>query len=112
MKLAKAQLDLEYSRIVADIDGRVGKAELTEGNLVNAGGSDPLLTTIVSVDPIRIFFNVDERSMQAYAKKLGLPVGENLSDLLSNLRDRPSDVQYSRSMAKRVSRQRRHAAVR
>ena len=37
-----AKLDLEYSKITADIDGRVGKSELSEGNLVNAGGSDPL----------------------------------------------------------------------
>ena len=47
------------------------RRRLTEGNLVNAGGSDPLLTTIVSVDPIRIYFNVDERSMQRYAKSIG-----------------------------------------
>ena len=70
-EINRAKLDLEYSRITADIDGRVGKAEMTEGNLVNAGGSDPLLTTIVSVDPIRIYFNVDERSMQRYAKGIG-----------------------------------------
>ena len=70
-EIVTAELDLEYSRITADIDGRVSKAEMTEGNLVNAGGSDPLLTTIVSVDPIRINFNVDERSMQRYAKSIG-----------------------------------------
>ena len=70
-EIARAKLDLEYSRITADIAGRVSKAEMTEGNLVNAGGSDPLLTTIVSVDPIRINFNVDERSMLRYAKSIG-----------------------------------------
>lgn len=61
-------LDLEYSRITAPIDGRVGRAMLTEGNLVNAGGSDPLLTTIVSIDPIYAYFDVDERSLQRYQK--------------------------------------------
>ena len=40
------------------------KRMLTEGNLVNAGGSDPLLTTIVAIDPIYVDFNVDERAMQ------------------------------------------------
>src|SRR6185436_9586935 len=70
-EIDRAKLELEYSRITADIDGRVSKAELTAGNLVNAGGSDPLLTTIVSVNPIRIYFNVDERSMQRYAKGIG-----------------------------------------
>ncbi len=89
-----AKLDLEYSRITADIDGRVGKSELSAGNLVNAGGSDPLLTTLVSVDPIRIYFNIDERSMQRYAKSIGA-AGGNLSDLLANLRDRKSKFSFA-----------------
>jgi RND family efflux transporter MFP subunit len=41
---------------------------LTVGNLVNAGGSDPLLATIVAVDPIYAYFYVDERSLQRYQK--------------------------------------------
>ena len=90
-EIDRAELDLEYSRITADIDGRVSKAELTEGNLVNAGGSDPLLTTIVSVDPIRIYFNVDERSMQRYAKSIGA-AGGSLVDLLANMKDRKATV--------------------
>ena len=53
-EVTRAKLEKEYSEITADIGGRIGKADLTEGNLVNAGGSDPLLTTIVSTDPIRI----------------------------------------------------------
>jgi RND family efflux transporter MFP subunit len=83
----QAKLDLEYSRISADIGGRIGRAELTEGNLVNAGGSDPLLTTIVSTDPIRVYFNVDERSLQFYARgvKAG---GKNVTELLAALRDK------------------------
>jgi multidrug efflux system membrane fusion protein len=92
-EINRTELDLEYSKITADIDGRVGKAELTEGNLVNAGGSDPLLTTIVSVDPIRIHFNVDERSMQRYAKSVGAS-GESLSDLLANMKDRQVSFRF------------------
>ena len=46
--------------------GKIGKANLVEGNLVNAGGSDPVLTTIVAIDPIYVDFNVDERAMQRY----------------------------------------------
>ncbi len=87
-------LELEYSRITADINGRVSKAELTEGNLVNAGGSDPLLTTIVSVDPILIYFNVDERSMQRYAKSVGAE-GGSLSDLLANMKDRKARFEFA-----------------
>lgn len=93
-EIVSKELDLEYSQIAADIDGRVGKAELREGNLVNAGGSDPLLTTIVSVDPIQIYFNVDERSMQRYAKNVGAR-GENLSDLLANMADRHAKFTFA-----------------
>jgi RND family efflux transporter MFP subunit len=88
------ELDLEYSRITADIDGRVSKAQMSEGNLVNAGGSDPLLTTIVSVDPIQVYFNVDERSMQRYAKSVGAR-GEKLSDLLANMKDRNTKFSFA-----------------
>jgi RND family efflux transporter MFP subunit len=88
------KLDLEYSRITADLDGRVSKSELSEGNLVNAGGSDPLLTTIVSVDPIQVNFNVDERSMQRYAKSVGAS-GKNLSDLLANMKDRKATFTFA-----------------
>jgi RND family efflux transporter MFP subunit len=63
------KLDLEYSRITAAIDGRIGRAQLTEGNLVNAGGTDPVLTTILALDPIYVYFNVDERSLQRYQKE-------------------------------------------
>lgn len=93
-EIDRAKLDLEYSRVTADIDGRVGKAELTEGNLVNAGGSDPLLTTIVSVDPVRIFFNVDERSMLRYAQGVGAR-GGSLTDLLATLKDQQAKFAFA-----------------
>jgi membrane fusion protein, multidrug efflux system len=67
-EIVRASLDLEYSKITAPISGRIGRAMLTEGNLVNAGGSDPLLTTIVSVDPVYVYFTVDERALQRYQK--------------------------------------------
>jgi RND family efflux transporter MFP subunit len=63
------ELDLEFSQIKAQITGRIDRAELTEGNLVNAGGSDPLLTTIVATDPMYVNFSVDERSLQRYMKE-------------------------------------------
>ena len=83
-EVEKANLDLEYCHITADIKGRIGKAELTEGNLVNAGGSDPLLTTIVSTDPIRVYFNIDERALQEYARGVKAQ-GRNMTELLSAL---------------------------
>ena len=93
-QIARAKLDLEYSRITADIGGRISKAELTEGNLVNAGGSDPLLTTIVSLDPVRLYFNVDERSLQRYAKNLGAS-GRKLTDVLAALKDAKSNFTFA-----------------
>jgi RND family efflux transporter MFP subunit len=67
-EVERNKLDLEYSRITAPISGRIGRAALTEGNLVNAGGSETLLTTIVTIDPIYVYFNVDERALQRYQK--------------------------------------------
>jgi RND family efflux transporter MFP subunit len=60
--------ELDYATIRAEISGRIGRALMTQGNLVNAGGSDPLLTTITKVNPMSVYFNVDERALQRYAK--------------------------------------------
>jgi RND family efflux transporter MFP subunit len=59
-------LDLEYSLITAPISGRLSRALLTKGNLVDAGGTDPLLTTIVSVDPVQVYFDIPERLVLKY----------------------------------------------
>ena len=67
-EVTRKSLDLEYSRITAPIAGRIGRAMLTVGNLVNAVGTDPVLATIVSVDPVHVYFDVDERSLQRYMK--------------------------------------------
>ena len=69
-EITRKQLDVEYARITAPIGGRISRAQLTEGNFVNAGGSDPVLTSIVSIDPIYLYFNIDERSLQRYQKTL------------------------------------------
>ncbi len=76
----RIRLDLEYSRITAPISGRIGRAMLTEGNLVNAGGSDPVLTTIVAADLIHVYFRVDERSLQRYKKMSEAPKPDDKKD--------------------------------
>lgn len=68
-EVKRRELDLDYARITAQISGKIGRAMLTAGNLVNAGGSDPLLTTIVAVDPIRVYFAVDERALLEYRNR-------------------------------------------
>jgi RND family efflux transporter MFP subunit len=64
--LEVAQLNLDFTRVTAPITGRISKAAVTAGNLVNGGsGAATLLTTIVSVDPIYVSFEGDE---QVYLK--------------------------------------------
>lgn len=58
--LSQAKLDLEYAHISAPISGRVGRAELTTGNVVDAGVNAPVLTQIVANDKLYAEFNVDE----------------------------------------------------
>ena len=62
--LDSARLDLEYTQVRAPIDGRVSRALLTAGNYVNGvAGSATVLTTIVSVDPVYAYADVDENSL-------------------------------------------------
>ncbi len=63
------QLDLTYSKILSPIKGKISRALLDAGNLVNAGGSDPLLTTVVSIDPMFVYFFIDERALLEYRQK-------------------------------------------
>jgi len=55
-----AQLNLGYTQVRAPVSGRVGKLEVTVGNLVAAGPGAPVLTTLVSVSPIYASFDADE----------------------------------------------------
>jgi RND family efflux transporter MFP subunit len=59
--VASRQLDLEYTKVTAPISGRVSRYVVTVGNLLQAGElGGTLLTTIVSVDPMYVYFDVDE----------------------------------------------------
>lgn len=69
----QAKLDLDFCRVTAPIDGKISRTQVTVGNLINAGGGDMLLTTIVSVDPMYVYFDVDERSLLRYRT---MPRGE------------------------------------
>ena len=68
--LDAAQLNLDYTEIKAPVAGRVGKLEITVGNLVPAGPGAPVLTTLVSVDPIYASFNADEEVVMRALKGL------------------------------------------
>jgi len=87
-----AELNLEWTRVVAPIDGRISDRKVDAGNLVNGGsGSTTLLTTIVTTDPIHFIFEVSEADYLRYmrlaeggkrvsSREAGNPVRIRLSD--------------------------------
>ena len=65
--LRAAELNLEFTQVTSPISGRVGRAIVTEGNLVSSGpGEATLLTTVVSLDPVYAYFDADEQIFLKY----------------------------------------------
>jgi RND family efflux transporter MFP subunit len=59
-----SQLDVEFCRVTAPVSGRVGRALITVGNVVSGmPGAASLLTTIVSVDPVHVYADIDENTL-------------------------------------------------
>jgi RND family efflux transporter MFP subunit len=78
-QLAKARLDLGFTSVTAPITGRASRAEVTAGNLVVVGASGgPVLTKIVSLDPVWVYFDIDEPSLlrlrESELRRTGHPV--------------------------------------
>jgi membrane fusion protein, multidrug efflux system len=72
--LKRAKLDLEFTRVMSPIDGRIGRKLVTEGNLITGGDTGAtVLTTVVSLDPIYFYFNIDE---QTYLKNARLRLAD------------------------------------
>ncbi|MCD7098802.1 efflux RND transporter periplasmic adaptor subunit [Stenotrophomonas sp. MMGLT7] len=63
-----ARLNLEFTQVRAPIDGRAGRAMVTAGNLVSAGDSASVLTTLVSQDTVFVYFDADEGTFLRYAQ--------------------------------------------
>ncbi|WP_426508873.1 efflux RND transporter periplasmic adaptor subunit [Serratia proteamaculans] len=61
-----AQLNLDFTRVIAPIDGRASRAMITAGNLVTTGDSASVLTTLVSLDKVYVYFDVDEATFLRY----------------------------------------------
>ena len=57
--LAAARLNLDFTKVRSPIDGRVSNAKVTPGNLVT---SSDVLTSVVSVNPVYVYFDVDEQT--------------------------------------------------
>jgi len=65
--LKAAQLNIEFTHVLAPITGRVGRHLVSVGNLVQGSeGGATLLTSIVSLDPIYIYFDMDEATYLKY----------------------------------------------
>jgi len=60
--VAARQLDVEYTKVIAPVSGRVSRYVVTVGNLIRSGDQSggTLLTTVVSVDPMYVYFDADE----------------------------------------------------
>lgn len=85
--LRTARLDLSYTDIRAPVSGRIGRLEVTEGNLVSAGAGSPVLARMVSVDPIYATFDADETAVERLLRSAGgldradaVPVEMDLAD--------------------------------
>ncbi|HAS1107293.1 TPA: efflux RND transporter periplasmic adaptor subunit [Enterobacter cloacae] len=63
-----AQLNLDFTKVTAPIDGRASRALITSGNLVTAGDSASVLTTLVSQKTVYVYFDVDESTYLHYQK--------------------------------------------
>jgi RND family efflux transporter MFP subunit len=79
----QAELDLQFTELRAPVTGRIGDRRVAPGNLVTGGttGNTTLLATIVSIDPIRFEFSVDEGAFLRYARltNSGKETGSRLS---------------------------------
>ena len=87
--LERAEIDLDYAFVKAPISGKISRAEVTEGNLVQAGPGAPLLTSVVSDEKVYVDFEVDERtyinSVQAQPKASDKKIPVRI-ELLGNAR--------------------------
>lgn len=81
--LQSAELNLSYTEIRAPITGRVGKIEITAGNLIAAGPSSPILTRLVSLSPIYASFEADEQIVSGILAEL--PEGVNARNFLDRV---------------------------
>ena len=79
--LQTARLDLEYTEVRAPVAGRIGKLEITMGNLIAAGPGAPVLTTLVSVDPIYAAFDANEHVVTSALAGLRASGDGNRADL-------------------------------
>ncbi len=69
--LERAQLDLDYSLIASPLTGRISRTKVDPGNLIQGQGQSTLLTNVVTLDPIYVYFDVDELTMLRLVRRKG-----------------------------------------
>ena len=74
--VANAEIDLDYAHVKAPISGKISRAEITEGNLVESGSSAPLLTSIVANDQLYVDFEIDENTYLSTVQTTGAEAGQ------------------------------------
>jgi RND family efflux transporter MFP subunit len=77
-QLNNAMLNLSYTKIVSPLTGKISRRYVDPGNLVGSGGSQTLLTTVVKIQPVYLYFYVSEVVMQDYflARNIQNPVSQ------------------------------------
>jgi len=85
--IREARLNLEFTRVVSPINGRVSRARIREGNLVQAGqGDGTVLTTLVTVSPIYVYFHIEEPALLRYVSLDWRSGRERLPSLMKDLK--------------------------
>jgi membrane fusion protein, multidrug efflux system len=82
-QLETVRLSLSYTQVRAPLSGRIGRLEVTVGNLVAAGPGAPVLTTLVSVSPIYASFDTDEQIVTRALKDM--PGGSSARTLIERI---------------------------
>jgi multidrug efflux system membrane fusion protein len=82
-KIKTAELELSFTNITSPIGGRISRTLVTAGNWISAGSvaGATLLTTIVSEDPIYVYFDVSENNYIKYKRLTARGVGSGAADL-------------------------------
>jgi len=88
-ELRRAQLDLEFTHITSPVTGRIGRHQVSIGNLISGGeANSTLLTTVLSLDPIYFYFDADQNSYLKYTRL-------NLTGQRRSSRDVPNPVRLA-----------------